>query len=741
MNGSALDSIVATPPPKKGGKKGPMAGKGTAMMPPKGLAPAAKVAPQEAAEHVAAMGRRGDTELAHVTPGEIVLPPIEQMPPEFVAMVEQALADMGYTLAERTVATEGAGPENPGSGVEEFYDVGGGDEGPSGAAASDAASDAAADAADAAAGGWGGGGEAVNDAVAGAEGSNAANQSGISSNAEADGGFGGAMAGIGRSIGDIVGRPGFDPRDYSPTMAGLSGFAEAVGEVTGGLTEAMGGVPGTDASVDGPSGGQGAEGPSIAPKSGQSTPVDPGTSQQDPSRSLTVSRSVLTSPAVTDALGNFAGGTPLDSFLATPGPAVNPTTGTQMFAANARNDYLADQLGVPRSVFDGQGGFTAYAAQNDIPTKQIDALVAGFDREFDPETGAPRREESGGFYHGSERTPHNTYDSAGSVTGQYQAPTTTPAADDPTPVGDQGGTQTGVSANAIEAFSALTPRRMPRFGTARNRPNVNPVSGQQMFATRDNFDARYYLDSNPDVASGGFDENTAFDHYERHGKTEGRVGNREEQGFRDDGFTGQFGGGAAVDWRRQQAGARGYTDPATGGIRANLSSPRDAASSTGATLRQMDERRQARKSGFGGQFGADAFNRYASAYFDDDGDDATPWVARNDANVDRAGQDASRIRDVVRSAGYPGTFGAGGSDAWIAQMLASMGYAPSGDAEQDALRVNASSRQFDPMEYVPRWMRGGGAAAAINAAPKRSVTPTTAWGGAPSDYSFQPYAG
>ena len=124
------------------------------------------------------------------------------------------------------------GPADSSDG-ESANDAAAGAEGSNAANSSGVSSNAEAE------GGFGGFGssESVNDAVAGAEGSNAANSSGVSSNAEAEGGFGGFMAGVARAIGNLVGRPGVDPRSASPSMAALSSIAETIGF---GLADAFG---------------------------------------------------------------------------------------------------------------------------------------------------------------------------------------------------------------------------------------------------------------------------------------------------------------------------------------------------------------------------------------------------------------------------------------------------------------------------------------------------------------------
>jgi hypothetical protein len=65
-----------------------------------------------------AMGRNGDTQVAHVTPGEKVIPKeIAQMRPDLVAHVERAIRQYGGDPSKYTV---GAGRRNPETGAQEF---------------------------------------------------------------------------------------------------------------------------------------------------------------------------------------------------------------------------------------------------------------------------------------------------------------------------------------------------------------------------------------------------------------------------------------------------------------------------------------------------------------------------------------------------------------------------------------------------------------------------------------------
>jgi len=68
--------------------------------------------------NMAAKGRKGDTEVAHMTKGEMVVPKeIAAMRPELVAHIQQAIAQHGGDPRKYTV---GAGRINPKTGAEEF---------------------------------------------------------------------------------------------------------------------------------------------------------------------------------------------------------------------------------------------------------------------------------------------------------------------------------------------------------------------------------------------------------------------------------------------------------------------------------------------------------------------------------------------------------------------------------------------------------------------------------------------
>ena len=73
---------------------------------------------QEVARRLAAMGRGGDSEIAHVTPGEMVLHP-SQLSPETLARVVHDLARRGIGVGRVSVGSADA-PRNPHTGAAEF---------------------------------------------------------------------------------------------------------------------------------------------------------------------------------------------------------------------------------------------------------------------------------------------------------------------------------------------------------------------------------------------------------------------------------------------------------------------------------------------------------------------------------------------------------------------------------------------------------------------------------------------
>ena len=75
-------------------------------------------------QSLAGMGRRGDTAIAHLTPGERIVPDsIATMYPGLIASIEEALRRKGMDPS-RFIVGSSQGPVNPATGLEEFYDSG-----------------------------------------------------------------------------------------------------------------------------------------------------------------------------------------------------------------------------------------------------------------------------------------------------------------------------------------------------------------------------------------------------------------------------------------------------------------------------------------------------------------------------------------------------------------------------------------------------------------------------------------
>src|SRR3990167_2848263 len=72
--------------------------------------------------NMARMGRRGDTMMGHLTPGEMVLPASVQTP-GMIAMIASKMRRQGQNPAEFVVGSR-FNKRNPQTGAAEFYDFG-----------------------------------------------------------------------------------------------------------------------------------------------------------------------------------------------------------------------------------------------------------------------------------------------------------------------------------------------------------------------------------------------------------------------------------------------------------------------------------------------------------------------------------------------------------------------------------------------------------------------------------------
>lgn len=115
----------AAPPPIAGGP--PVNGSGGPSSIPMAMpmpsatppSPAPQTAPQGPGPQMAAQGRNGDTMIAHVTPGEIMVPPVLQTP-KVVAAVHAAMRERGVDNPGEFVAGSPANKINPATGQPEF---------------------------------------------------------------------------------------------------------------------------------------------------------------------------------------------------------------------------------------------------------------------------------------------------------------------------------------------------------------------------------------------------------------------------------------------------------------------------------------------------------------------------------------------------------------------------------------------------------------------------------------------
>ncbi len=102
---------------------------GAARPRPRGLTspPANDVA--RAAETLKAAGRYEDEEIAHVAPGEIIIPvELQTKHPEFMDELRQIFIDSGYD-PDRYIVADTAGPNHKLTGLEEFFSEGDGPNG------------------------------------------------------------------------------------------------------------------------------------------------------------------------------------------------------------------------------------------------------------------------------------------------------------------------------------------------------------------------------------------------------------------------------------------------------------------------------------------------------------------------------------------------------------------------------------------------------------------------------------
>lgn len=144
---------------------------------------------------------------------------------------------------------------------------------------------------------------------------------------------------------------------------------------------------------------------------------------------------------------------------------------------------------------------------------------------------------------------------------------------------------------------------------------------------------------------------------------------QEQAAARAEGYTGAFGDGGYVRWKQEQQAK--YQD-SSGSIRSDLvGGAHDAASLSGiGGLTVLQDRQNARDSGYTGDWGGGGYVAYTQGYGDQDADESTPYTAGNASNIDRSGADVSGTRDPLRALGYGGSWGDGGAVSFFQQWLA-----------------------------------------------------------------------
>lgn len=94
------------------------------------------------------------------------------------------------------------------------------------------------------------------------------------------------------------------------------------------------------------------------------------------------------------------------------------------------------------------------------------------------------------------------------------------------------------------------------------------------------------------------------------------------------------------------------------------------ADARNAEVQQQQDRSEARARGYTGEFGAGGYGRFQQDYAPDPNNPGGRWIAKNSANIDRAGRDVTSERDAARAAGYTGDWGTGGWQQFQAQKSA-----------------------------------------------------------------------
>lgn len=81
-------------------------------------------------------------------------------------------------------------------------------------------------------------------------------------------------------------------------------------------------------------------------------------------------------------------------------------------------------------------------------------------------------------------------------------------------------------------------------------------------------------------------------------------------------------------------------------------------------VEKTNQQNQARTRGYAGEFGGGGYARYLQDYEKDPNNPTGRYVGKNAGNTSRAGIDKTADRTAARDAGYTGTFGSGGYEAF-----------------------------------------------------------------------------
>ena len=229
------------------------------------------------------------------------------------------------------------------------------------------------------------------------------------------------------------------------------------------------------------------------------------------------------------------------------------------------------------------------------------------------------------------------------------------------------------------------------------------------------FDSDYYLTQNPDVAgaldAGSLgDITTARGHFDAFGQAEKRAGNLTQQQLQDAGFAGALGGnrfGGSSQFakeRGQSFSTRDLLNQDGTNLRADIMGAGEGAfdllGDTATTLNPalfetLDDRGLALATGYTGDFAPGTVDAFRGDFADRDDDSKTPFTALNPSNISTAGLDITPIRDALRDLGYEGEYGAGGTDAFVTDMLNQYLLNDAGDLTDNLRNIGTEKRFAD----------------------------------------------